>query len=350
MRTKFVFCILICLSFFQSLDAQDAQFSQFGLNYSTYNPSMIGIFEGDLRIHVGYRDRWHSFAPENEFNVISVALDYKLSEEISNFSIGFNTIQDWSGSTQLKQTKSYLTAGYLLQLTNGKYGVSSSFLGTGFQVGFGYSTVDPNGFWFGRQFNLETFQVDENISSGEDFGTEPLNAFYVGINLGLIWYTIHKKGGMHAGLAVSHINTPNISLIPKEIVKIARRYTVHAGLDRKFTQENSIQPSVIFNLQGKAYTGLFGTYFTNSLNYIGESGFSVGAWLKLSNHIERVMLEGLVLAAKFEHKNFEFGASYDVTLSSAGVFNSRMGGFELNFSYTRGRTLQNKILKRIPGL
>lgn len=350
MRIKYVICIVILWSFSQSTKAQDTQFSQWGLNYATYNPSMIGVFEGDLRIHIGYRDRWHSFAPENEFNAMHIALDYKLSEDISNFSIGFNTTQDWSGSTQLKQTKSYFTAGYLMQLGDAKYGASASFLSSGFQVGFGYSSVDPTGFWFGRQFDLDTYQVDENIASGENFGLDPLNAFYVDINLGILWYNIHKKGGLHAGLAINHINTPNVSLIPKEVDNLARRYTLHAGFDRKFTRENSIQPSLIVNLQGKAYTAMLGTYFTNSLNYIGESGFSVGAWLRVSNHIESVMLEGLTLAAKFDYKSFEVGASYDVTLSSAGQYNSRMGGFELNFTYTRGKTVKNKILKSIPGL
>lgn len=345
-----IFTVLLLCFLSQMAWSQDPIFSQWGLNPNAVNPALIGTYDGLYRAHIGYRDRWHSFSEENEFNALNLSYDYKLELGSNELNLGANILQDWSGESKLIQSRGYLSAGYQMQLSNPRFSGKYNFLAAAFQVGMGGAKPSKSRLWFGNQFDLGTYQVDENRPTGEPFIDDKVNAIYPDINIGLVWYTVFPRGGIHAGISTHHINTPNVSYISGASYKLDRRYTAHVGVKKLFSREFGISPSMVAYAQGNSFTGMIGTYLTSSLEYLGETGLSFGTWLRFSNTLENNYLEGLILAAKFENSYLQIGASYDVTLSNAGTYNSRMGGFELNVTYIGFGYIDEKNSLKLPGL
>src|SRR3978361_168892 len=70
--------IILILILFQNMKAvcQDIHFSQFFETPLLRNPSLAGIFTGDIRVQTVYRDQWNSVT--NAFKTTAVNAEYKM--------------------------------------------------------------------------------------------------------------------------------------------------------------------------------------------------------------------------------------------------------------------------------
>ena len=87
----------IALSCFcQLIKAQDIHFSQFWETSLLRNPSLAGLFEGDLRVQTIYRDQWNNLT--NAYRTGSMSLENKLSVGKGDdyLTIGLQTFFDLS--------------------------------------------------------------------------------------------------------------------------------------------------------------------------------------------------------------------------------------------------------------
>ena len=67
--------VLLCL--LHSANAQDVHFSQFFEAPLLRNPSLAGLFNGDIRVQGVYRDQWNSIT--NAYRTGSLNAEYKMS-------------------------------------------------------------------------------------------------------------------------------------------------------------------------------------------------------------------------------------------------------------------------------
>src|SRR5688572_6972039 len=105
MRKKLKHTILLLLLFACTIStsAQDIHFSQFFETPLLRNPSLAGIFTGDYRIQMVYRDQWRSVT--DGYKTASVNGEYKLpiGKSTDFLTIGGQVLFDRAGTAALTQ-------------------------------------------------------------------------------------------------------------------------------------------------------------------------------------------------------------------------------------------------------
>ena len=85
-------------------NAQDVHFSQFFEAPLVRNPSLAGIFNGDVRVQGVYRSQWQSVT--TPFVTQSINAEYKMPVGQSNdfVTLGMQILHDKAGTTALTTT------------------------------------------------------------------------------------------------------------------------------------------------------------------------------------------------------------------------------------------------------
>src|SRR5690349_22159847 len=99
MKTLFktILTSLALVATVKGVQAQDIHFSQFFEAQLLRNPSLAGLFEGDLRLQVVYRDQWKSVTP-NSFRTASINGEYKMAAGDDYFIVGAQVLMDKAGA------------------------------------------------------------------------------------------------------------------------------------------------------------------------------------------------------------------------------------------------------------
>lgn len=329
--------VLILFSLTQ-VKGQDPVFSQFYQAQSSINPALAGMFQGEYKLSVSYRDQWYSLLGfQSSYKTAFASFNYKFNPEAKNiFTLGGMLIQDSAGEGSFKQVRGYLSSSYNMQLSQGSYNSLSHYLSIGMQLGIGQNTLEWGNLWFGRQFDIPNLQVNTSLPSDEPIPTDQNynTSVYPDLNIGLAWSGIAtKKFSTHAGISVSHINTPSISNYGSIYDKYLRRLSLNAGAKILLNSDLGVLPAAVFYAQGPSRLLIIGSSFSYSLLHLNESGFRVGTYARIANSINGTNLEGLIVSAMFEKQNLQIGVSYDFTLSGLRLAANALGGFELSISY-----------------
>ncbi len=88
--------------------AQDIHFSQFFEAPLWRNPSLAGIFNGDIRVQAVYRDQWNSVT--NAYKTGSLNAEYKIpiGKGDDFFTTGLQILNDKAGTIGWVTTQFYL--------------------------------------------------------------------------------------------------------------------------------------------------------------------------------------------------------------------------------------------------
>ena len=111
--------------------SQDIHFSQFFEAPLLRNPSLAGIFTGDVRVQAVYRDQWNSFT--NAYRTGSLNAEYKMPVGGSDdfLTAGMQVVYDKAGSAGLTTTHLLPALNYHKSLSSEKV----SYLSLGFMGG-----------------------------------------------------------------------------------------------------------------------------------------------------------------------------------------------------------------------
>src|SRR5882757_3207500 len=104
MKKRLKYCLLIFLLFLQIIaKAQDIHFSQFFETPLLRNPALAGIFTGDFRIQMVYRDQWRSVT--DGYKTGSLNGEYKLPVGKADdfLTFGGQFLFDRAGTASLTQ-------------------------------------------------------------------------------------------------------------------------------------------------------------------------------------------------------------------------------------------------------
>src|SRR5215212_8330882 len=99
MRARAMLCFALCtVCFAYSSFAQDIHFSQFFQAPLLRNPSLAGIYTGDIRVQGVYRDQWNSVT--NAYKTASIDAEYKTSiGKMDDFiTLGLQVLYDKAGT------------------------------------------------------------------------------------------------------------------------------------------------------------------------------------------------------------------------------------------------------------
>ena len=324
---KKVFIFLGMLACFSG-HAQDIHFSQFYQVPQLVNPSLAGVFNGDFRGIVNYRDQWSSIAP---YKTYSLGIDggiLKKKFKDKYLGAGLFIFQDAAGDSKLTTTQVNLSLSSVIMINK------SHNVAAGIQGGFAQRKLDDSGLRWGTQYDGNGYA--SQITSGEAnvFENYSFGDFSAGLSWGYTKSSTNISSNNHfsanAGIAIYHLNTPKQGV---NLDNLHSEFIAHAGLNIGLKGTTlSLIPSFLYLQQGPLYEIISGGMFRHTIKeeskYTGlmkEIAVLIGAYYRVG--------DAVIPSFMFEISNFALGISYDINVSSLKEASNGAGAMEISFRY-----------------
>ena len=290
---------------------QEAVYSQFYANPLYLNPSLAGATLSK-RLSANYRNQWPSL--NNAFSSYSISYDQYIDGISGGLGVLVNTNREVGGL--LSSTTAYLMYSYRLQASN------SININFGLGAGVYQKSID----WSSLTFEKPEDEIKPGITS------RLVPDFNVGTVMGY-------KDVFYAGIAVHHVTQPVVSFYDNNTGTLPIKYTFHTGGNiffdpyRHYTDEPPkvvLSPALIFVMQDVSQQVNLGANLT-------IYPFVFGVWYR--NAFKNS--DAIIALVGFHLRGFQFGYSYDATLSKFS--NATGGAHEISLGY---RFSPSKMSKR----
>lgn len=299
---------------------QDIHFSQFNAAPMQLNPALTGVNGCDYRFAANYRSQW---AGLGKFNTVAASYDMAILKRTSKSNyggIGIAMYSDRAGDLSLSTTKVDLNMSYTI-LLNDK---GSQLLTAGLVGGFGHRSINYSRLTTDSQFGDQGF--DSNLPTNENLTSN--SKMYADVGAGFLWsYTLNKFTNFYTGVAVTHINQPNLSFLDNRNEKLYTKITFHGGAHFKLSGKVFLLPSFMFLNQGPHTQLTMGSLvkMRRSLVPSDKMAFYVGGWYRLK--------DAIIVSARVDMGGFNVGVSYDLNVSKLTPATRLNGGPELTMTY-----------------
>jgi type IX secretion system PorP/SprF family membrane protein len=319
MRNKLIkyTCGLILMTFAQNALAQDIHFSQFFEAPLLRNPSLAGIFTGDVRVQAVYRDQWNSVT--NAYKTGSLNAEYKLPIGKSDdfITAGLQILYDKAGTVAWTSAHILPALNYHKSLSN----TVNRYLSVGFMAGIVQRSIDRS--------KITTNSLYDGLGDGENF---PANQYsYFDGAVGMSFNTQlneNEENNLFVGLAYHHFNRPKNSFYGNGAIELEPKIVASAGLRFAVTPASYLTIQSDHSRQGDYQETLAGALYGVKLGGdLDKPLYTVhgGAFLRLN--------DALIPVLKLDYHPFAVSFSYDVNISKLKTSSYGRGGFELGISY-----------------
>lgn len=323
----------LCAIGITTVEAQDPHFSQFNSTPLQLNPAMVGVYEGQFRVGVNYRDQWGSVLGPVPFKTQNVSFDFRVyAFKDDYFAIGINLLNDQVGQARYTMTQGHFTASFMKKIVGGRGYRSDQYLVAGGQFGFGQQGINWNTLQFARQFDGQAFNPD--LTSGEL--TADQTAMYGDLNAGLMWYGLFgKQRSAYAGIAFHHLNSPNISFNSVDSDPLYMKYTIHGGGEVPINRDMTILPTANLQRQGPSFQTVGGAALRFSTREWDEFALRFGLYGRLAGSFDNsVMTDAAIVYTALEWHDWMLGFSFDTNVSALSAVSGGRGAFEISLTYT----------------
>jgi type IX secretion system PorP/SprF family membrane protein len=325
-------CLFLCRAF-----SQDIHFSQFFEAPLLRNPSLAGIFTGDIRVQGVYRDQWRSFT--NAYRSGSFNAEYKMPVGRGDdfITAGLQVLYDKAGSAGLTSTHGLPALNYHKSLSSEKV----MYLSVGFMGGIVQKRIDRSKITTDNQYDGTGF--NPSLADGESFSGSNFN--YADGSVGASFNTtfgIDQQNSLFLGGAYHHFHRPRNTFYRTSASALNPKYVFSAGV--KFT----IDDYTFFSLQadqskqGHFHETIAGAMYSVKFGQpdVPDYTLHAGAFLRWK--------DALIPVLKIDYNPFSVAVSYDVNVSQLKTASQGRGGFELSVSYIgfldRDNSSRNKML------
>jgi type IX secretion system PorP/SprF family membrane protein len=317
MKLKLPILIIYVLCLAPCALAQDIHFSQFFEAPLLRNPSLAGIYKGDIRVQGVYRDQWNSVT--NAFRTGSLNAEYKMPVGNANdfVTIGMQMLYDKAGTIGWTSTHVMPALNYHKSLSNDR----NQYLSIGFMGGMVQRRFDRSKMTTNSQYDGlgdgETFQNasylyadgSAGISYNSDLGANPDNSYYL-------------------GAAYHHFNRPRNSFYRDASIELNPKWVFSGGLKLGVSDYAYVTLLADHSRQG-AFTetvagGLYGLKIGGDPD---DPDYTVhaGAFVRWN--------DAMIPVVKIDYSPFSVAISYDVNISKLKPSSYGRGGLELSVSY-----------------
>lgn len=316
---------------------QDIHFSQLTRANFLLNPAFTGTFSGNFRATMNWKDQWQSI--NKTFRTYASSAEFSFGKRRPKhptfYAIGFYAAKDVAGDVELGTTTLGGTFSSIFQISrNQRFSV-------GLQGGYGKSGISTSNMQWGSQYSGLNF--DPSLYDGEGIDYFPQQ--YWDLSGGISWW-YHKNDRNVAfgapqdariGLAVYHINRPDIGFVVGEEVRTPMRAVLHASaLLPTPLMDLYWFPNITAQMQGKQSEVVFGALAKYTLKsgskmtgYGMDVAISGGVNFRVNNVFDAVIPQIFL-----DIQSFSFGMSYDINTSRLNAASSYRGGFELSLRFT----------------
>lgn len=296
----------------QTLYAQDIHFSQFFETPLLRNPALAGIFTGDVRVQMVYRDQWGSVT--DGYRTGSLNGEYKLPVgKADDFvTVGGQVLFDRAGTAALTQTSVLPVVNYHKSLSN----EHNRYLSVGFMGGV-----------VNRSFDRSKMITDD--PNGEP--TAVNNYTYLDGSVGLSYnsnLSQNPEDNFYLGAAYHHFTKPKNSFFRDPSIKLNPKWTGSAGFRFGVAEYAYVSIQADYSIQEKYQETVVGAMYGLKIGpELEKPKYTIhaGAFIRWS--------DALIPVVKLDYAPFTFAFSYDVNISKLKPYSYGRGGFELSVSY-----------------
>ena len=313
--------------------AQDPSFSQFFSSPLNINPSLTANINADWRAIANFRDQWIS--PASPYATGTISYDAKMfqkkfpgAEEGNIFGLGGMLMYDKAMSGVVKSTYASLNMSYRVKLIDGE---TKHRLGAGFGAIYGHRRIDFGGIDFEEQFTGYGFNT--NLPTGESSlsSMKP----YFSVSTGLLYSITSANSNFDIGVSAFHVNKPKQTFLKDDNQYLPMRKVIHANFETFLSQSVVLSTNAIYQSQETAnyfsVGGALGYYLPNNEDFL----LNAGVWYWSKNAI--IPYIGIA------YKDYQFGLSYDVTISKLNQATEKPKTWELSL-IVRGRNKPSYVI------
>jgi type IX secretion system PorP/SprF family membrane protein len=299
------------------VSGQDIHFSQFFEAPLLRNPSLAGIFTGDIRIQTVYRDQWNSMT--DAFKTFSLNGEYKMPVgKGSDFlTTGLQILHDRAGTVSWVSTHVLPALNFHKSLSNDK----NRYLSLGFMGGFVQRSFDRS--------KMTTNSQYDGMGDGEIF-LKPLYS-YLDVSVGMSYNSQigeNPNNNFFVGAAYHHLNKPKNSFYRNASAELEPKWVGSAGVRLAVTPISYLTIQADHSRQGQFMETVGGALYGIKIGDDWDKPLYTihgGAFLRWN--------DALIPVIKLDYAPFSASFSYDVNLSKLKTSSYGRGGFELSISY-----------------
>ncbi|MEJ7625275.1 MAG: PorP/SprF family type IX secretion system membrane protein [Ferruginibacter sp.] len=303
--------------------SQDIHFSQVFETPLLRNPSLAGLFSGDVRVQSVFKTQWNSVT--KPYQTVSMNAEFKLpvGQGDDFLTIGGQVVYDKAGTIALTTTQVLPVVNYHKSL-----GSKNTYLSMGFMGGYIQRSFDFNKMTTNSQFNGVSY--DENIATGETSGN---SVSYIDGSAGISFNSQigeNEDNNFYAGIAYHHFNKPTkISFYQDSKMQMEPKWVSSAGIRMNISGYSYFTLEGDHSRQGSYAETIGGALYSWKLDSPDEARyvFHAGAYLRWK--------DALIPVAKMECKPLAIAVSYDMNISQLKSASNSRGGFEISLTYQK---------------
>ncbi|MBL7725850.1 MAG: PorP/SprF family type IX secretion system membrane protein [Chitinophagaceae bacterium] len=310
--------VLLAISLSQwAVQAQDIHFSQFSEAPLWRNPSLAGIFTGDVRVQAVYRDQWNSVT--NAYRTGSMNAEYKLPiGKVNDFvTVGMQVLYDRAGTIGWTSTHVLPALNYHKSLST----QNNRYLSLGFMGGLVQRRFDPS--------KMTTNSQYDNGGLGETLANSQYS--YLDGSVGMSYNSnlnFNPDNTFYIGAAYHHFNRPNNSFYRNATIELHPKWVFSGGLKLGVSDYAYLTVQADHSRQGGFAETMAGIMYGLKL---GEDPDNPAYTLHAGSFLR--WNDALIPVIKIDYTPFSVALSYDVNISKLKPSSYGRGGFELSVSY-----------------
>lgn len=298
--------------------AQDIHFSQFFEAPLLRNPSLAGIFTGDVRVQAVYRDQWNSVT--TAYKTSSLNAEYKLPVGKGDdfVTAGIQLLHDRAGSISWVSNHVLPALNYHKSLSN----TTNRYLSLGFMAGGVQRTIDRS--------KMTTNSTYDGLGDGENFPSNKLTHLDGAVGLSFnTQINDNIENNMFVGVAYHHFHKPRNSFYKNNTIELEPKTVGSAGVRFSVTPQSYLTIQGDYTQQGAYNEIILGALYGIKLGDDWDKPLYTlhgGGFLRWN--------DAFVPVVKLDYHPFAVSLSYDVNISKLKTSSYGRGGFELGISFT----------------
>jgi type IX secretion system PorP/SprF family membrane protein len=305
-----------------------------------YNPALTGVFGGEHRAMLAYRNQWLTVA--SPYQTYGAAFDMRMLEKKSfALGTGLGVYRDVAGDTKMGLTNVMLSLSGIIALDNKQH------LTIGVQGGFEQRSMDgSNQIWDNQYDKDQAGYYNPAAASGE---ITNYNTGFSGadLNVGVAWiYSESVKRivnddnfSLKIGAVYQHITSQTLKYGDTPDALFGKM-SIHGESNISVKSSNtSFQPSLLYQRQGPNQEILLGTLIRYKLGFDSQyTGLLSSSAVTIGMHAR--WGDALIPSIGYEITNWKMMFSYDANLSGLRTASSSVGGFEVTLTFTNPAPFQ----------
>jgi len=326
--------LLLCLL---SSRGQDIHFSEYYASPLNTNPALTGLFLGDFRASISYRDQYRAVA--DPYQTLSVAVDRRKTNVLGrkhSYGLGAIVNADVAGNANFGFYEIGVPFAFHFYLSR-KARFSSGFL-----LSFQTFALNEDALQFGDQFSGMQYHAD--LPTAEPLQTKSPMSFGLAAGINFL-YHLTDRNSLGIGLSAYNLNMPAVSLYGDSGVRQYQRFMATAKYKFEVARYADVIPMAKYSIQGPNSEFQFGGQLYKYIRSSVLKAVNSGLWFRALDR------DAVIANLGFYYGVFYLSVNYDVNVSKLSKASSNRGAFEMHgvFYFDKSKRKKKPKIVSCPG-